>query len=228
MASKKPPVTVAAATPRTSLTKGEETRAMILDAAVRHAASHGYDALTIGVLAEQTGLSKSGLFAHFGSKEELQIAALDEAVRRYDELAFLPAMALPRGLTRLRGAFENWMSWTERGNLNGCPMMAASSEFSGRLGPMRDAVEMHMRRNHRAITKSVELAIGEGELREDIDAEQVAFEIFGIVATAYRAMHLFRDPLALARAQTAFNRLIETAAVRPQASPRRNRSSRRS
>jgi AcrR family transcriptional regulator len=192
----------------TSLTKGEETRAMILDAAVRHAAVAGYDALTIGALAEMTGMSKSGLFAHFGSKEELQLAALEEAVRRYNELAFLPAMTLPRGLARLRGSFTNWLQWTQKGQLMGCPMMAASAEFGHRESAMRDAVEMHMRRNHRAIVKGVELTISTGEFREDIDAEQVAFEIFGIVSTSYRAMHLFRDPLALARAEAAFERLV--------------------
>lgn len=183
---------------------------MILDAAVRHAAIAGYEALTIGLLAEQTGLSKSGLFAHFGSKEELQIAALDEAVRRYNAIAFTPAMSLPRGLARLRGAFENWLGWTERGKLSGCPMMAASSEFSGRSGPMRDAVEQHMRHINRAITKSVELTIAEGEFRDDVDAEQISFEIFGIVATSYRALHLLRDPLAPARAKAAFDRLINS------------------
>jgi AcrR family transcriptional regulator len=192
----------------TSLTKGEETRAMILDAAVRLAAVAGYDALTIGALAEKTGMSKSGLFAHFGSKEELQLAALEEAVRRYNELAFLPAMTLPRGLARLRGSFTNWLQWTQKGQLMGCPMMAASAEFGHRESAMRDAVEMHMRRNHRAIIKGVELTISTGEFREDIDAEQVAFEIFGIVSTSYRAMHLFRDPLALARAEAAFERLV--------------------
>jgi AcrR family transcriptional regulator len=192
-------------------TKGEETRAMILDVAVRHAAREGYESLTIGVLAEKSGLSKSGVFAHFGSKEDLQIAALNEAVARYDKLAFAPALAEPRGLTRLKAFLHNWLEWTNKDDLSGCPMMAASSEFGSRHGPMRDAVEGHMRRNHRAIVRAVEQVIENGEFRDDVDAEQFAFEIFGVVSTAYRALHLFRDPLARARAKAAFDRLIASA-----------------
>ena len=121
-------------------TKGEETRAAILVAALNHASTHGYEALTIGSLAETTGLSKSGLFAHFGSKEELQIATLDEAVRRYNEVGFLPALAAPRGLKRLRSFFAHWLMWTERGALLACPMMTAAAEFANRESPMRNAV----------------------------------------------------------------------------------------
>ena len=110
---------------QTKLSKGEETRAGILDVAVRMAATDGFAALTIGVLAERTGLSKSGLFAHFGSKEDLQIATLDEATRRYNEVAFMPALRAPRGLKRLEALAKNWLLWTERSGLKACPMMAA-------------------------------------------------------------------------------------------------------
>ena len=93
-----------------NLTKGEETRALILKAALQHASTHGFDALTIGSLAEKTGMSKSGLFAHFGSKEELQIATLDEGVRRFNQVTTLPALAFPRGLKRLMAMCENWVT----------------------------------------------------------------------------------------------------------------------
>ena len=94
-------------------TKGEETRSVILAAAVEQASVAGFESLTIGSLAEKTGMSKSGLFAHFGSKLELQVAALDEAARQFTEAVFLPAMKAPRGLKRLRALFENWILWPQ-------------------------------------------------------------------------------------------------------------------
>ncbi len=108
--------------------KGEETRAQILEAAVQQASEAGFESLTIGTLAERTGLSKSGLFAHFGSRTDLQIAALDESSRRFTEAVFLPALKVPRGLKRLRVLFGNWIVWPERAKLRGsCPMQAASA-----------------------------------------------------------------------------------------------------
>jgi AcrR family transcriptional regulator len=193
------------------VTKGEETRAVILKAALRHASVAGYDALTIGVLAEQTGMSKSGLFAHFGSKEELQIATLDEAVRRFNEAAFLPALSAPRGLKRLMALFDNWLAWTVRADLAACPMMVASTEFDDKEGAMRDAVVEHMQRLHQAMVKSVEMAVETDEFAADTDAEQFAFELFGIISTCYRSRTLFRDKDANVRAKRAFDRLLSSA-----------------
>jgi AcrR family transcriptional regulator len=193
------------------VTKGEETRAVILKAALRHASVAGYDALTIGVLAEQTGMSKSGLFAHFGSKEELQIATLDEAVRRFNEAAFMPALSAPRGLKRLMALFDNWLAWTARADLAACPMMVASTEFDDQEGAMRDAVVEHMQRLHQAMVKSVEMAVETGEFASDTDAEQFAFELFGIISTCYQSRSLFRDKDANTRAKRAFDRLVSSA-----------------
>jgi AcrR family transcriptional regulator len=194
-------------------TKGEETRATILAAAIQHAGSYGYEALTIGSLAEATGLSKSGLFAHFGSKEELQIATLDEAVRRYNQMAFIPALAAPRGIKRLRSFFEHWLLWTERSELSACPMMSAAAEFANQEGPMRDAVEQHMKRLHLEIVRSVEMVKASGEFDANTDAEQFAFELFGIIATCYRSRSLFRDERANERAKVAFERLAASCAT---------------
>ena len=187
--------------------KGEETRALILEAAVQHAGVHGFDALTIGLLAEQTGLSKSGLFAHFGSKEELQIATLDEAVRRYNEVAFVPALKAPRGLQRLSLMFDNWLQWMERSGLRACPMISANTEFDDRPGPMRDAVVKHMQRQHHEMMRCVQMAKDTGELSTDTDPEQFAFELFGIVSSCYRSRSLFQDANANVRARKAFDRL---------------------
>ncbi len=94
--------------------KGEETRSQILSAAVEQASTAGFESLTIGTLAEKTGMSKSGLFAHFGSKLDLQVAALDECARQFTEAVFMPALKVPRGVKRLKALFENWITWPQR------------------------------------------------------------------------------------------------------------------
>src|SRR5262249_20775971 len=112
------------------MSKGEQTRSVILAAALEQASEGGFESITIGSLAERAHLSKSGLFAHFGSREELQIAAFEAAAARFTETVFLPAFKTPRGLPRLRALFDNWIEWTRRTGLShGCPMQAAAVEF---------------------------------------------------------------------------------------------------
>jgi len=193
------------------LSKGEETRAAILKAAVRHASAEGFDALTIGVLAEKAGLSKSGLFAHFGSKEELQIATINEAIRRFNETCMLPALSLPRGLARLNAMWDHWLTWTRDNDLVGCPLMTAMNEFDDKPGMVRDTVVGHMRRLHETLVKSVQMSVESGELSADTDPEQMAFELFGIASSCFRSRNLFHDPRATERARRAFDRLIASA-----------------
>ena len=190
-------------------TKGEETRAQILAAAVEQASASGFESLTIGTLAERTGLSKSGLFAHFGSKLDLQIAALDEAARAFAEAVFMPAMKAPRGLKRLRALFENWISWPQRANLpGGCPIDAANREYDHRPGPMRDAVRDRQRQLDRELTRAVQLAIDTGELPAGTNAGQFAFEMIGIVLTCFRSELLQGADAAARRARSSFERLV--------------------
>ena len=194
--------------------KGDETRALILDVAVQHAAVAGFDALTIGTLAAQTSLSKSGLFAHFGSKEELQIATLDEAVRRFTEAAVLPSLKVPRGEKRITVLFENWLKWTENCGLKACPMMSASNEFDDKPGTMRDAIAHQMQRLDAEIIGNIKSAIEAGDFAADTDPEQFTFDIFGIIASYYRSRNLFHDKRANQRALQAYGRLL--ANVRPE------------
>lgn len=191
-------------------TKGEETRSQILSAAVVQASSAGFESLTIGTLAEKTGMSKSGLFAHFGSKIELQIAALDEAARQFTEAVFMPALKAPRGLKRLRALFENWISWPARASLpGGCPIDAATREYEHQPGPMRDTVIERQRLLDRELAKTVQMAIDTGELKADTDPRQVAFEFLAIVLVFYRSGVILSLEESRKRARTAFDRLIE-------------------
>ena len=190
-------------------TKGEETRAQILAAAVEQASARGFESLTIGSLAERTGLSKSGLFAHFGSKLDLQVAALDEAARQFTEQVFLPALKAPRGLKRLRALFENWITWPQRAKLpGGCPIDAATREYDHHPGPMRDAVIERQRLLDRELSKTVQLAIDTGELARDTDPSELAFSLLGIVLVFYRSALSLGTAEATRRARTAFDRLL--------------------
>jgi AcrR family transcriptional regulator len=189
--------------------KGEETRAAILAAAVEQASASGFESLTIGSLAEKTGMSKSGLFAHFGSKLELQIAALDEASRLFTEGVMLPAMKAPRGLKRLVAIFEGWIHWPQRASLpGGCPIDAATREYHHQPGPMRDAIVERQRILGREISKAVQMAVETGELRADTDCGQVTFDMFGIILACYRVELLLGVDEANRRAAVAFERLI--------------------
>ena len=201
-------------TPATSLrsvptTKGEETRAQILAAAVEQASAAGFESLTIGSLAEKTGMSKSGLFAHFGSKLELQIATLDEATRRFTEAVFMPALKAPRGLKRIASLFEHWITWPHRMSLpGGCPLDAATREYQHQPGPMRDAVLERQKHLGKELAKTVQMAVEAGELRADTHYGQFVFDLFGIILAFSRTEMLLGTEEATRRAHLAFDRLV--------------------
>ena len=192
--------------------KGEHTRAAILDAALAQASEAGFESLTIGSLAGRTGLSKSGLFAHFGSREELQVAAIESAAARFTQTVFVPALKARRGLPRLRALFENWLHWAARSGLtHGCPMQAAAVEFDDRPGPVRDAVLEHFARLERELGRAVELAVGERHLRADLDIGQFVFEMMGVIFAYQHSTRLLRVAGAESRARAALERLIAAA-----------------
>src|SRR5947209_19261886 len=143
--------------------KGSQTRAAILDAALQIASKLGLEGLTIGSLADATGMSKSGLFAHFGSREDLQLAVLEHAAQKYGQIVFIPVLRIERGLPRLRALFERWLDWTiESGLPGGCIMISAAAEYDDRPGPIRDAVIANQRRGSAISETAVRLAIQEG------------------------------------------------------------------
>jgi AcrR family transcriptional regulator len=197
------------------MSKGEQTRSAILEAALDQASVAGFESLTIGSLAERTGLSKSGLFAHFGSREDLQVAAIEAAAQRFAETVFMPALKAPRGLPRIRALFEHWLDWTRRTGLShGCPMQAAAIEFDDRPGPLRDAVAGHYERLEHDLARAVRLAAEQGHLRPDVDVEQFVFDMLGVIFAYYHSARLLRHDDAATRARAAFERLV-TAASQP-------------
>ena len=197
------------ATASVNTTKGERTRAAILDAALRIVSKAGLDGLTIGTLADATGMSKSGLFAHFGSREELLLAVLAHGQAQFTEVVFQPAMAKPRGLPRLKAMFTHWLDWTESAELpGGCPMIGGATEFDDKPGPVRDMLAGGQRTWIETLKRTVRQAVEEGQMPDDTDPEQIAFEMFGIALVVHHHRRLLGYPKARARALAALEKLL--------------------
>jgi AcrR family transcriptional regulator len=189
--------------------KGAETRERILDQAVRIASRDGMEGLTIGTLSSELGLSKSGLFAHFGSKDELQLQVLQAAVELFEQNVIRPALTAPRGEPRLRALMENWLTWQNNPDMpGGCLIVAASVEFDDRPGPQRDYLVHSHQRRHDFIAKAARIAIEAGHFRPDLDSEQFAFDVNSIVLGYHHAYRMLRDGKARERARAAFERLL--------------------
>lgn len=190
--------------------KGERTRTLILKEAVARANRVGLEGLSIGDLASRLDLSKSGLFAHFGSKEDLQLLTLKQAQKLFQERVFSPALEQAPGLPRLRALFSNWLAWIERADdlPGGCLILSASAEYDDRPGAVRELLVAGQRELRGAIVKAIRLAIDEGHLAPETDPWQLSFELFGVVLATHHDRTLLGDTRSRARAQDAFERLI--------------------
>ena len=196
------------------VTKGEQTRDAILETALKLASRVGLSGLTIGTLSEELKLSKSGLFAHFGSKESLMLRTLDSAAERYADVVVRPALAVPRGEPRLRALFDGFLRWPELvPQPGGCIFVSTAIEFDDRPGPIRDRVRALKRQWHDYVAGAVRKAIEAGDFRRDVDPDQFAFELDGIGLAWHHATRLLRDPTADERAHRAFERLVAAARV---------------
>jgi AcrR family transcriptional regulator len=211
--------TAAAVTGRASrdvsktLQKGQQTRATILEAALGLASSMGLEGLSIGALAEVTQMSKSGVFAHFGSREELQISVIREYHAKFEEEVFFPAVREARGLPRLRALFERWVKRVSVELDSGCIYISGAVEFDDRPGPVRDALATMVQAWHTALEKAIRIAIDEGQLRTDTDPLQMLFEIHGLILALHHDARFLRIPGALDRARHAFERVVSYYAV---------------
>lgn len=192
--------------------KGDATRAAILDLALDTASEVGFEALTIGRLAQHAQLSKSGLFAHFRSKEQLQVETLEWARQRFVDVVVRPALAAPRGVTRLRAAYDAWHTWERTALPGGCVFVTAAAEYDDRPGPVRDALVRAQRDWLEFLSTVATTAVAEGEFREDLDPEQFAFELHGVLLAYHQASRLIHDSAADRHAHAAFEGLLRAAA----------------
>ena len=202
--------------------KGDERRQLILERAAQTASRLGLEGLTIGRLASDLGLSKSGLFAHFQSKEALQVQTLRHAAELFVERVVRPALKAPRGERRLRALFERWLTWAEADVLKGgCLFVAAATELDDQDGPVRDELVRQQRDWLELIANVARTGIAEGDFRPGLDGEQLAYELYGVMLAYHHARRLLRDPRAPQRAREAFDALVEAAR-----SPRPSRAAR--
>jgi AcrR family transcriptional regulator len=188
--------------------KGEETKRAIVDQALELVSTVGLDKLTIGALAGATGMSKSGLFAHFNSKEQLQLQVLAEARQRFIEIVIAPALQKPRGEARLRAIFESTLKQWEEALTGGCIFHAVSAELDDQPGPARDYFVETQRDYADVLRRAAEIAVEEGEFRRDLDLDQFVFELGSITAAYHHFGRLLGDPGAQQRARNMFEGLL--------------------
>jgi AcrR family transcriptional regulator len=203
-----------------ALQKGQQTKAAIVEAALGLATHIGLEGLSIGALADVTGMSKSGVFAHFGSREELQISVIREYHTRFEQEVFYPAMSAPRGVGRLRALFDNWMKRTSIEIDSGCIYISGAVEFDDRTGPVRDALASSVLTWHAAMRRAIEQCKGLGELRVDTDAEQMLFEIHGLILALHYEARFLQTPGSMGRAVQGFQNILarySSAQTSPQA-----------
>jgi len=191
-----------------ALQKGQQTKQLIIDAALGLAEQIGLEGLSIGALAEVTQMSKSGVFAHFGSREELQISVIREYYRRFADEVFYPAMDLPRGLPRVRALFANWMKRVAVEIQSGCIFISGAVEFDDRPGPVRDALASSVQTWLAALYRAVVLAKEASHLVADADEQQMAFEIHGLILALHYEARFLKIPGATERANTGFENIL--------------------
>lgn len=191
--------------------KGDTTRASIVEAALEIASREGLEGLTIGGLADALAMSKSGVFAHFGSREELQLAVLKAYARRFVDQVLVQAVRRPRGVPRLAAVLDLWLAHLAQELTTGCILVGGAFEYDDREGPLRDAMVEIIDGWQAELVKAIRLSIDAGHLRRDVDAKQMAFEIYGLMLATHQAARLLRSSDAVRRARTGVARLLADA-----------------
>lgn len=196
--------------------KGAATRQTILEHAGKLASQLGVEGVTIGRLAVDLALSKSGLFAHFRSKEELQLQLLEYARLRFVDTVIDPAFRAPAGEERVQAIFDHWLLWPEKSALpGGCIFVAASFELDDRPGPVRERLAQLQGEWFDSLARAAESAVKRGHFRSDLDSRLFAHEMYGLMLSGHLAERLLRDPDAKERTRRAFAGLMTRARVKP-------------
>ena len=190
--------------------KGETTREQILRHAVGLASRVGFSGLSIGRLAQELDLSKSGLFSHFRSKEALEIQVLEYGAARFVESVVKPALAAPRGISRVQALFDRWLAWSRSDpSSGGCFFVAMSSDLDDQPGPTRDLLVRLQRGWMSLLADLARAVVREGQFRPDTDPEQFAHEMYGVMLAYHHAARLLEDPAAEERARRALAALVD-------------------
>lgn len=191
-----------------SASKAEQTKSVIVDAALRLASQIGLEGLSIGAIAEVTQMSKSGVFAHFGSREELQISVVREYYARFERDVFMPALQIARGLPRLSALIDNWMDQVAHEVQSGCLFISGAVEFDDRSGPVRDALEQSIKTWLGAVSRCIAMAVDDGHLAKTTDPKQMMFEIHGLILAVHYEAKFLKSTRSMERAKVGFNNLL--------------------
>ncbi len=189
--------------------KGELTRAAILDVALEQSSRDGLEGLTIGVLADRMNMSKSGVFAHFGSREDLQLEVVKLYHHRFEQEVFFPSVREPRGLPRLQSMFDRWLARVSVEIASGCIYISGAVEYDDRPGPIREELVKMVQDWQDALRRAARQAIEVGHLRPDADAEQLVYEMYGLILALHHDARFVRNAGAVERARRGFERLVE-------------------
>jgi len=195
--------------------KGQQTKTAIVDAALGLATQIGLEGLSIGALSEVMQMSKSGVFAHFGSREELQISVIRQYHQRFEQEVFEPAMQAPRGLPRLKALFANWMQRTSVEIDSGCLYISGAADFDDRPGPVRDALASSVKTWLTAVHRAVVKAKEENHLSADTDASQMSFEIHGLILALHYEARFLRTSKSLLHAKKGFQHILLRNGAKP-------------
>ena len=189
---------------------GRATRDRILDAGLDLLSASGFAGVTIGVLANHVGMSKSGLFAHFKSKEDIDIALLEQMVEVAHKNVVVPAMRAQQGLSRLTALIDNWFGWsTKAGLLGGCPAAAGMFELDDLEGPVREKLLELEKQWNETLKQFIAESIATGDLRKDLDIDQFIWELMGFYLNHHASRRFMRNRDANMRAKKAFQGLID-------------------
>ena len=198
-----------------SLKKGSVTKSLILDAALEIASTAGLEGLTIGVLADKVGMSKSGVFAHFGSREELQVEVVLAYHKSFQELVFVPALLKPKGLARLNYMISAWLKMSVGEDTSSCFFISGAAEFDDRPGIVRDELVNSVQQWRAALLRAIQESIAVGHLQKKTDAQALLFQIYSIVLGAHHDSRFLDNPKIL----TIANKLIKEILISHKSNP---------
>ena len=190
------------------MTKGDETKNAILDTALAMASELGLEGVTIGILAKATKMSKSGLFAHFQSKENLQVEILKYGASIFIETAVIPALRTEAGISRIRALVNNWIKWASS-HAGGCLFITASNEFSNREGIVRTFLLQQQKSWVGTMRKVARSAVKTGEFRQDLDCDQFVFELYSLLLGFHLYHHLLHSEEIETRQKIALDQLFD-------------------
>jgi AcrR family transcriptional regulator len=189
------------------------TKDKIIQVAYDWTSKFGLESLTIGELAKAVGMSKSGLFGHFKSKERLQMMVLDFTAQNFTFSVIKPAIKKERGIPRIEAMVDNWIKWSSSANAGGCPFVAAAIEYDDRPGKIREHIQSYLNLMMSSFSKAVDIAIEEGQLKQETDPKQLAYEVYSLMIGFHVYSRLLGDKKAKQRLKNGIETVLRANAA---------------